>query len=97
MGATIARLQYELLVPVLRAVFAWLAERGELPPELEIDDTTLQLEFVSQLARAQWAQDVQNILQMAGYAIQFGVFDDRAGLARTEEHTSELQSRGKLV
>jgi len=81
MGATIARLQYELLVPVLRAVFAWLAERGELPPELEIDDTTLQLEFVSQLAQAQWAQDVQNILQMAGYAIQFGEFDARAGLA----------------
>jgi hypothetical protein len=80
LGATIARLQYELLVPVLRSVFKWLADRDMLPPELNIDGTNINVEFISQLAQAQWAQQEQNIVQFMSIMTEFGQVDPKAGL-----------------
>jgi hypothetical protein len=80
LGATIARLQYELLIPVLRSVFKWLADRDMLPPELNIDGTNINVEFISQLAQAQWAQQEQNIVQFMSIMTEFGQIDPKAGL-----------------
>jgi hypothetical protein len=80
MGATIARLQFELLLPVLRATYYWMAQMGELPEELSIDGNVLDVDFVSQLAQAQWAQDEQNIVEFLSIATQFGDIDPKAGL-----------------
>jgi len=40
----------------------------------------LELEFVSQLAQAQWAQDEQNLLEFTETAVTFGQVDPKAGL-----------------
>lgn len=80
LGATIARLQYEILMPILRAVFNWLGEKDMLPPELSIDGANINVDFVSALAQAQWAQQEQNILQFMTNMVQFGQVDPKAGL-----------------
>ena len=80
MGATISRLQHELLLPVLRATLYWMGRMGQLPEGLEADGSLVRVEFVSQLAQAQWAQDVQDILEYLTIAAQFGEIDPKAGL-----------------
>lgn len=80
MGATIARLQFEMLMPIIRAVYTIMAEMELVPPELQIDGETLDVEFVSQLAQAQQAIDEQNLLEYTQIATQFGEIDPKAGL-----------------
>lgn len=80
MGATIARLQFEMLLPIVRAVYSIMAEMGLVPPELQLDGETLDVEFVSQLAQAQQAIDEQNLLEYTQIATQFGEIDPKAGL-----------------
>ena len=80
MGATIARMQYEMLLPVVRAVYAFMAEMGTVPQELQLDGAGLDVEFVSQLAQAQWAIDEQNLLEYTQIAVSFGEVDPKAGL-----------------
>lgn len=80
LGSTIARLQYELLMPTLKAVYSYLADQDLLPSELTIDGNTINVEFVSQLAQAQWANEKQNIIQFMDIMTQFGEVDPKAGL-----------------
>lgn len=81
MGAATARLQHEVLLPLLQDAFAWLASRGELPEGLDLASHDVRVEFVSPLARAQWAEEEQSILEMMNYAAEFGQVDPKAGLA----------------
>ncbi len=80
MGSTIARLQFEMLLPIIRAVYAAMSEMELVPSELQIDGETLDVEFVSQLAQAQQAVDEQNLLEYTQIATQFGEIDPKAGL-----------------
>lgn len=80
LGSTVARLQHELLQPLLKSVWHWMGEMGLLPSELEIDGENLEVVFVSQLAQAQWAMDEQNLLEYTQIATQFGQIDTKAGL-----------------
>ena len=81
LGATIARLQYELLTPILRLIVNELGKRDLVPPELQLDGYNVNAVFVSDLARAQWAQEEQNILEYAQVVASFGEIDPKAGLA----------------
>jgi len=80
MGATISRMQQEMLFPIIRAVYAFMAELDLAPAELSLDDEGLELEFVSQLAQAQQAVDEQNLLEFTQTAVSFGQVDPKAGL-----------------
>lgn len=80
MGSTIARMQFEMLHPIVSAVYNFMAEMGAVPAELTLDGEALELEFVSQLAQAQWAQDEQNLLEFTETAVTFGQVDPKAGL-----------------
>lgn len=79
LGTTVSRLQHELLLPLLRLVAAWMGEK-ELLPKLPLDGNILDVEFVSQLARAQWMEDAENIVEFAMTAGQFGQMDPKAGM-----------------
>lgn len=81
MGAATARLQHEVVLPLLQDAFAWLADQGELPEGLDLTGQDVRVEFVSPLARAQWADEEQAILEMMTYAAEFGQVDPKAGLA----------------
>ena len=80
MGATISRMQFEMLLPIIRAVYMFMAELEMVPAELQIDGQALDVEFVSQLAQAQWAIDEQNLLEYTQIAVTFGEVDPKAGL-----------------
>ncbi len=80
LGSTVARMQHELLLPMLKAVFYWMGQMDMLPSDLELDGETLQVEFVSQLAQAQWAEEERNILEYTQIATEFGQVDSQAGL-----------------
>jgi hypothetical protein len=80
MGATIARMQYEMLLPIIRAVYGYMAEMEMVPPELQLDGGLLDVDFVSRLAQAQWAIDEQNLLEFTQTAVAFGEVDPKAGL-----------------
>src|SRR6056297_109898 len=80
MGATISRMQQEMLFPIIRAVYSFMAELDLAPEELDLNDEGLQLEFVSQLAQAQEAVDEQNLLEFTQTAVSFGQVDPKAGL-----------------
>ena len=80
LGSTVARLQHELLQPLLKAVFHWMGEMEQLPSGIELDGENLEVVFVSQLAQAQWAMDEQNLLEYTQIATQFGQVDPQAGL-----------------
>lgn len=79
-GLATARLQAEVLTPLLQGIFIELGERGELPEGLDLTGHDLRVEYIGPLARAQWAEDEQNILTMATYAMEFGQVDAKAGL-----------------
>lgn len=57
-----ARLQTELLYPLLHRAFAVLARRGEIP-DLPLDSRLLVLDILSPLVRAAAQRDAQNILE----------------------------------
>ena len=80
MGATVARMQYELLLPLIKAVYGWMAERDEAPDEVRVDGETIDVQFVSQLALAQWAETEQQILDFTNMAAQMGQIDTQAGM-----------------
>jgi len=80
MGATISRMQFEMLMPIIRAVYGYMAEMDMVPQELSVDGGTLDVDFVSQLAQAQWAIDEQNLLEYTQTAVAFGEVDPKAGL-----------------
>lgn len=80
MGATIARMQHELLLPILRAVLGHMSDMELIPPGLDLNGTTFDVEFVSQLSQAQWAIEKQNLLEFTTIATQFGEIDPQAGL-----------------
>lgn len=80
LGASIARLQHEVLVPVLQATFQALVEAGQLPEELSLDDSALKVEFTSYLAQSQWRSDEEAMLEWAQYGASFGELDPEAGM-----------------
>lgn len=80
MGATLARLQGEMLVPALQWCLWNLRRMEAIPPALEVDGKIAEFRFVSRLSQAQWAEEKANILSLAGIAAQFGEFDPQAGL-----------------
>lgn len=80
LGATISRLQHELLVPVLRAVFADLGKRDMLPQDIQLDKATVDVEFTSRLAQAQMAMEEQNLIEFVQVVMQMGQVDPQAGL-----------------
>lgn len=80
MGATISRMQYEMLLPIVRAVYGFMAEMEMVPQDLDVEGGAMDLEFVSQLAQAQWAIDEQNLLEYTQTAVTFGEVDPKAGL-----------------
>jgi len=85
MGATLARLQDEVLTPVLQWTLWWLRQSGEVSAELKADGQAGQVQYVSRLSQAQWAEEKSNLLNLASIAAQFGQFDPRAGLTINTE------------
>lgn len=79
-GATIARLQEEVVSFCLKHALRHLKENGELPEQLEADGTLTEIRYVSRLSQAQWAEEKANILSLAQVASAFGSFDPEAGL-----------------
>ena len=80
MGASLARLQNELLIPVLSYVLDFL-QRQELVPEgLDLNDDFTEIQFVSRLAQAQWAEDRANLAELLQIAQAVGEVDPRAAL-----------------
>ena len=90
LGPVLGRLQAELLQPMIERVFALLIRQGKIPEAPEtIEQESLDIEYVSPLAKAQKQSDVQGIMRLfellsplAG--IDPGVFDhlDTDGLVR---------------
>ncbi|MFP3915367.1 MAG: portal protein [Actinomycetota bacterium] len=80
LGSTISRLQFELLMPMLRSVVKRLGDDDRLPKELELDGETVTVEFTSRLSRAQRAEDEQSLLEYAQVVTQFGEVDPKAGM-----------------
>lgn len=79
LGASIARFQQEQVVPALRALYLDMRDKGEAPEGLDLDDETLKVEFTSYLSQGQWAEEVQNILQLLELSANFGEVDPEAG------------------
>ena len=71
LGATYGRLQSELLTPLLSRAIAILRRRGEIP-DLEIDGTSVELQYKSPLARLQAQHDVQSTLVWLDTAARMG-------------------------
>lgn len=80
LGASIARLQHELLTPVLKATFHQLTVAGLLPEGLSLDDSALKVEFTSYLAQSQWRSDEEAMLEWAQMGASFGQIDPEAGM-----------------
>lgn len=80
LGASIARLQQEVLLPVLQTTYYVMAQSGELPEGLGLDGGQVKVEFTSYLAQSQWQADEQAILETLTYAAQFGELDPEAGM-----------------
>ena len=81
LGSTISRLQYELLMPLLKSAVRKLGAEDKLPPEMELDGDTVSVEFTSRLAQAQRAEEEQAILEFVQVTLQFGEVDPKAGMA----------------
>lgn len=79
-GATIARLQEEVVTPCLKHALLHLKKSGDLPEQLEADGALAEIRYVSRLSQAQWAEEKANILSLAQVASAFGSFDPEAGL-----------------
>lgn len=80
MGASLDRLQNELLLPVLRFVADWLQKQGLLADEVEIGDDFVDVQFVSRMAQAQWYEDFSSLVEVMNIAGQMGQIDPRAAL-----------------
>lgn len=90
LGPVLGRLQAELLQPLINRVFAILARQKQFdaaPPMLR--DGSIDIEYVSPLAKAQRSGDVQGILQMIEFLMPLmqldqGIADylDMDGLAK---------------
>ena len=80
LGSTIARLQHDVILPVIQVVLEHLQDMGEISEEFELDGTLAQPRFVSRLAQAQMANDEQNLIEYATIVTQFGEVDPKAGL-----------------
>lgn len=79
-GATIARLQNELVEVALQHCLRFLRQQGEIPEALTADGAITEIRYVSRLSQAQWAEERSNILNLAQVASAFGEFDTQAGL-----------------
>ncbi len=66
-----ARLQTELLYPLLHQAFAILVRRGEIP-DLPLDSRLLILDIVSPLVRAAAQRDAQNIMEWLQFVQRLG-------------------------
>jgi hypothetical protein len=71
LGATFGRLQVELLNPLLMRAYDILRNRGAIS-DLPLDGRIVAIDYRSPLARAQSAQNVQNILGMVQAANTLG-------------------------
>lgn len=80
MGASLSRLQNELMLPVLKFTLSWLQDRGEVPEEISLGDDFVDVQFVSRLAQAQWAEDAANIAELAQFGQIIGQSDPRAAM-----------------
>lgn len=80
LGASVARLQQEIISGVLLDVVGYLQRKGEIDPEMEIEGELADVRFTSRLAQAQRMADEQNIIEYANVVTQFGEVDNRAGL-----------------
>jgi len=95
MGASLARLQNELLMPVLRYTLDWMRRQGKLPEGVELDDEFTEVQFVSRLAQAQWTEDRAALAELLQFAGAIGEVDPRAALTVDGEiavrHFADLQ------
>jgi len=80
LGSTISRLQFELLVPLIKSVVSVLQEQDRLPQGLELDGDRVKLEFSSKLSQAQLAEEEQDLMEFTQVVAQFGQIDPRAGM-----------------
>lgn len=80
LGATISRLQYEILTPIIQAIMQEMGNQDKIPPEIQIDGENINAEFVSRLAQAQWAEEEQNLVEYSQIVAEFGQIDPQAGL-----------------
>lgn len=80
LGSTISRLQFELLIPLLRSVVTTLQDDGRLPEDLELDGDRVKLEFSSRLSQAQLAEEEQDLMEFTQVVSQLGQLDPRAGM-----------------
>ncbi len=90
LGPVLGRLQAELLQPLIGRVFNLLARQKAFPPAPDMVQTgSIDIEYVSPIARAQRSGDVQGILQMLEFLMPLvqldqGIVDwlDMDGLAK---------------
>jgi hypothetical protein len=80
MGASLARLQNELLMPILGYALDFLQRQGLVPEGLNLNDDFTEIQFVSRLAQAQWAEDRANLAELLQVAGALGEVDPRAAL-----------------
>lgn len=79
-GATISRLQNEIVEVALHHAMRFLRQKGEVPEQLTTEGDITQFRYVSRLSQAQWAEERASILNLAQVASAFGEFDTSAGL-----------------
>lgn len=80
LGTTIARLQGEIIAPVINVVIDFLEQTRRIEPMPPIDGLTVDVEFLGRLAQAQLMSDVENLIQYAQVVTEFGQIDPKAGL-----------------
>lgn len=68
LGPTLGRLHHELLIPMIERSIDIMARAGELPPDPpeQLKDLRLEINFSSQIARAQKASEADNITRVIG-------------------------------
>lgn len=88
MGAMIARIETELLFPLIQTVTRIMAKQGKMPKDMRVDRATVDVVFVSNLAQAQRAEDV-DALQQFGAIV--------AGLAQLDPEASQVFNAAEAV
>lgn len=79
MAGTYGRFRTELLMKLVKNELYLLQEQGLIPKELRIDGRNITVTFVSKLEQAQRMQEVDNLMQFAGFAAEIGKQDPYAG------------------
>lgn len=78
MGAMVARLELELLFPLVKTTTMILAKKGKLPKDLRVDRDIVDVVFISNLAQAQRAEDTEALQHFAAIVDGFAQLDPAA-------------------